>query len=100
MIRLIKQLEIKKAVSIYFNIIAIVNNIKIGKKELDLLSSIAVEKDFDRDRWIKENKSSYYSYYNMIGRLTKRQFLKKGKVHPSLLVDYSDIKIEVVLNGK
>ena len=93
-------MKMEEAAYTYFSIISLLNNLNLREKELRLISSLFIEKEFNRNKWIESNNSSIGSYYNMRNRLTKRQVIVKGKINPFLQQDLKHINLFININGK
>ncbi len=95
----------------WFTFIGLINNIKLAKRELQLLSFInyrgTISSSSAKEEFCKMFDSSPATISNMVGKLYKMkpQFLIKEKfkvkVHPSLRVDFSnDLVIRLFMTTK
>lgn len=85
-----------KAGITWFKFISAVNNIKLAKREFELLAFInargTISSSSAKEEFVKMFDSSTGTVTNMVSRLSKKKMLvkekSKTKIHPSLRVDF------------
>ena len=87
-----------KAGITWFKFISAINDIKLAKRELELLAFInyrgTISSSSAKEEFVRIFKSSTGTISNMTGRLLKKKVLVKErskiKVHPALRVDFTN----------
>lgn len=100
--------DIKKA-EMYYSILSTLNNLDLRKKEIELISFVAVRGGVTspaaREKFIEMFDSSNSSISNMISRLKKKNiFLNqhgKVKLNPVIALDFTKpLLLKISLNGE
>lgn len=99
--------ELQKAIK-YYSILCAINEIRLSRRQLELLSFIAVKGSISspatRREFVETFNSSLPSLENLKGKLVRKGWLveidRKYKVNPKLNVDFSkDIVLQINLLG-
>ena len=97
--------DLQKAIK-YYSILCAVKGIKLSRRQLELLSFIAVKGTISspavRKEFVDTFKSSLASLENLKGKLVRKGWLvevdRKYRVNPRLLIDFSkDIILQINL---
>ena len=96
-----------KAGITWFKFISAINDIKLAKRELELLAFInargTISSSSAKEEFVKMFDSSIGTVTNMVSQLFKKKFLvkekSKTKVHPALRVDFDkDFVVRFYIN--
>ena len=99
--RIRKQYSSAKETAIrYYALISSINNLELSKKELSLLSHLAL--GGTRKTFCEECKSSVDNTNNYMFKLYKKGVLiSKDKIHPAISLDFSQpITLQIRFNGQ
>ena len=93
----------------YFRIVAAANNIRLSKRELDLIVFTALHRDISsggkKEEFVKQHGSSVQTIFNMLPRLKKKGFFvtkdKKVVINPKLNIDHNktDLNVRIQTNN-
>lgn len=93
----------------YYQVLFILNNLKVADKEASLVAFSAINGSLTsppiRSRFIKEFKSSEGSVYNMMSSLQKKNILikdedRKIRVNPLILMPFKEgLYLQIVLDA-
>lgn len=91
----------------YYAVLAALNDLKLGPKELELVAFTAVKGTitYHKDEFVKKFNSSVASLENIKGRLVRKGWLvkvdNKYKVNPIIALDFSDdLLVQIQLSKK
>lgn len=87
----------------YFKLVAAANNIRLSKRELDLVVFTTLHRDISsggkKEEFVKQHGSSVQTIFNMLPRLKKKGFFvtrdRKVVINPKLNIDFSKIDLNV-----
>jgi hypothetical protein len=89
----------------YFQMISVVNNLRLTERDVQFVAFLAVEKEIQKKAFCEKYGTSMATVGNIIHKLKKLKILRKenGKllIYPSLSLNFNnDVALNIILDGQ
>lgn len=100
----IKHLTVFEKAERYFQMVSVVNDLRLTERDVQFISFLAVNTEFQKREFCEKYNTSMATVGNIIHKLKKLKILRKENskliIHSSLSLNFdNDITLNITLNG-